>query len=523
MSDGGDSRERELQLYIDVGGTINICRGPTDEYLGYVLEELQQRNLAQFMVDESQIMFSEILTHAALAEKMPESMIFLKNVATGRVSGFKVTGGPQKFNELYRLILTHEPSLEYGPHSKNTRDGFINAVESALNDADIRDVDMTFVDIGNVDRLSQEVGVSKANVRKFTDEVETRLRSESLDGDALGRIDNGKYGIVHKSGVNLTGLRSELEEMAQSVDPDGMALAVATATIDLEDAGAMGEEAIRDALGHAVDEFLDTGIDAVIFDTLGASQAAFIEKRISRTDLLKQCLKQQTLTCGLRIVCDLSNWSADHLLAEFRADLDTDGLGADEILKLTEKEPSLRTEVDVAQCRFIMESSDLDQVGVGVNIAVRSLLDQDVIGRLLEFAKRAPERRVILRITGVKGVPIERIQALDTLRKAGFRVALMGSEIGSVTEERLKSMPIDYILLDPNLVTNVDQLKLSLNGLAGMAKRCAANGIRVVFEGVVNPEAAKLLGKIGKVFVTGPYFGDPVDTLSEITLPVKAA
>lgn len=518
----GDQRERTFQLYIDDSGRVHICRGATDVYLGYNLEQLQRHRLTEFLVEESQIIYSEILTHAALAEPMPETILYLKNIATGWVAGFRVEGGPQKFNDLFRLKCIHEPSLEYGPQSKNHRDGFIAAVETAINSSETA-VDMTFVDIGDVGGLTKKHGTNAANVKRFTDDVETRIRSESIGGDALGRIDNGKYGFIHKTGTNLDSLKGDIERMAQSVDPEGLALSVATATIDLDDAEGMAEDAIRDALGHAVDEFMDTGIDAVIFDTLGASQTAFIEKRKTRTELLREVLDRELLTCGLRVVCDLSNWSADHLLAEFRADLDSDGLGAAEILNLTEKEPDLRTEVDVAQCRYIMGSEELDQVGVGVNLAVRSLLDPNVVQRLLDFAKRAPGRRVILRILGVKGVPIERIAAFDTLRKAGFKIALSGSEIGTVTEDRLKKLPIDFIMLDPSLVVNLDQLKLSLKGLAGMAKRCAAHGISVIFEGVVEPEAAKMLARIGKVYVTGPYFGDPVDSINDIKLPVKAA
>ncbi len=522
MADSNIQRDRTFQLYIDEGGRIHICRGETDSFLGYSIEQLQQRSLIEFLVEESQIMYSEILTYAALAEPMGDSLLYLKNAKSGRVGAFRVNGGPQRFNDLFRLTCVFEPSLEYGPQSKNHRDGFIAAVEDAINSTDA-EVDMTFVDIGDVDELKKSGSANSATVKKFTSNVETRLRSESLGGDAVGRIDSGKYGIVHKSGTNLDVLKDDLTRMAQQVDPKGVALNVATATVDLDDAEGMAEEAIRDALGHAVDEFMDAGIDSVIFDTLGASQTAFIEKRKTRTELLREVLDRELLTCGLRVVCDLSNWSADHLLAEFRADLDSDGLGAAEILKLTEKEPDLRTEVDIAQCRYIMGSEALDQVGIGVNLAVRSLLDPKVVQRLLEFAKRAPGRRVILRILGVKGVPIERIAAFDTLRQAGFKIALAGSELGSVTEERLKQMPIDFIMLDPSLVVNLDQLKMSLNGLAGMAKRCAENNITVIFEGVVEPEAAKLLGKIGKVYVTGPFFGDPVDNIDEIKLPVKAA
>lgn len=521
--DGDSEAERRtFQLYIDESGRVAMARGNADRWLGTALPDLEGRSIAEFAAEESQFAISEILVQAALREFLPKSLFFMRDLRTGSVSGFEVTGKPQTFNELYRLNFVQDPDMEYGPQSKNSREGFVGAVERAIQDAveNERDIDMTFLDIGDVSRLGSIQGLNPDDVRRFTDRVETRLKAESLGGDALGRVDRGKYGLVHDRNADMSGLRTELEGYAKDVDPGGQALRVDASTVAL-DADTLETGDIRTALEHAVDEFADTGIDAVIFDTLADSQASYLDRRQSRTALLARCLEDDVLACAFSPVCDIAKWTTHHLTSEFRANLDDDGLGAAEILKLTDGDDDLRTQVDTAQCRYILTHEALDDVGVSVNIAIRSLLDPGVIGMLLDFRRKAPQRMVILRLNGLDKIPWEKVQALDILRRAGFAIALYGRDVGAVTAEKLEAIPADYILLDPSFVVNLDQLKRGLPMMANMVSRCREYGIRIVFEGVLESAGARLLSKIEGALCNGPYFGEPVESLDRLKLPVQ--
>jgi EAL domain-containing protein (putative c-di-GMP-specific phosphodiesterase class I) len=517
-----DAERRTFQLYIDESGRIAMARGNADRWLGEAPSDLEGRYITEFAAEESQFAISEILAHAALREFLPGSLFFLKETRTGSVSGFEVTGKPQNFNDLFRLNFVQDPTMEYGPQSKNSRQGFVGAVERAIQqavEAD-RDIDMTFLDIGDVGRLSSVTGVDSEGVRRFTERVEDRLRESSLDGETVGRVDAGKYGVVHGRDLDLDGLRNELQSYARDIDPEGQALEVAASTVALESDNLETSD-IRTALEFAVDEFADTGIDAVIFDTLADSQASYLDRKETRTALLTRCLEEDVLTCAFVPVCDIENWTAHHLIAEFRANLEDDGLGAAEILKLTDGDHDLRGQVDGAQCRYILTHDDLGEIAVAVNVALRSLLDPGVIGMLLDFKTRNTERRVILRLSGLDEIPWEKVQALSILRRAGFQIALHGGDVGAVTAEKLESLPADYIILDPSFVVNLDQLKRALPMLANMVKRCAEYDIRIVFEGLLEASAARMLSKVSGALCGGAYFGDPVENLESLKLPVR--
>lgn len=518
-----DIERRSFQLYVDDSGRIATARGNVDRWLGLSEADLKGRSLVEFVAEESQFAVSEVLVQAVLREHLPPSLYFVVDQRTKAASGFEVTGKPQSFNDLYRLNFVQDPSMEYGPQSKNTRGGFVGAVETAISQAieEDKDIDMTFVDIGDVGRLGSLAGVDVEGVRKFTEKVESRLKAESLGGDSLGRVENGKYGLVHDREANLTDLKTEIEDYARQMDPEGQALSIDTATVAL-DAENVAVEDIRTALEHAVDEFADTGIDAVIFDTLADSQAAFLDRRETRIALLNQCLSAEVLTCAYLPVCDITKWETHHLFAELRANLEDDGLGAAEILKLTNEDPDLRTKVDVAQCRYILTEESLDDVAVSVNVAIRSLMDAEVVRMLLDFRQRAPNRRVILRLQGMDEVPLDKAYALEILRQAGFAIAMNGKDVGTVTAEKLETLPTDYILLDPSFVTNLEQLKRGLSMLNAMVERCRDYDIAIVFEGVIESSAARMLGKIEGALCNGPYFGTPVEDLNQIQIPLQS-
>lgn len=517
-----DAERRTFQLYIDESGRIAMARGNADRWLGEAPGDLEGRYISDFAAEESQFAISEILVQAALREFLPASLFFMRESRKGSVSGFEVTGKPQNFNDLFRLNFVQDPTMEYGPQSKNSRQGFVGAVERAIEQAieEEADIDMTFVDIGDVGRLGSVSGIDAEGVRRFTEKVEDRLRSQSLDGETVGRVDRGKYGVVHGRDADMSTLRDEIESYARDIDPEGQALDVGTSTVALQ-AEDLDTGDIRTALEHAVDEFADTGIDAVIFDTLADSQASYMDRKETRTALLNRCLEEDVLTCAFVPVCDIANWTAHHLIAEFRANLEDDGLGAEEILKLTDGDHDLRSQVDGAQCRYILTHDALGEIDVAVNVALRSLIDPRVIGMLLDFKTKTVGRKVILRLSGLDEIPWERVQALSVLRRAGFGIALNGKDVGAVTAEKLQSLPADYILLDPSFVVNLDQLKRGLPMLANMVKRCAEYGIEIVFEGLLESSAARMLSKINGALCGGPYFGDPVESLDSLKLPVR--
>ncbi len=517
--DSSDAHARTIQLLIDIGGEVASVQGAHDRWLGKSKEALTGNPITVLVNEESAILVSEILCKAALEEPMEEFVLFLEGVDR-QVLGSRVTGRPLSRNpDYYHLEILIDPSIAYAPKAKNSPKGLVDTVRRTMLQNRNADLDLTFVDVGDMDRLTDDLGIGDDELERFRDQVSNRINSESV-GDTLSEVDNGKFGFVHKAGANLRSLESDLRNYAADVDPLEQVLAIGTSTVSL-DQGALDEEQIATAIAHAVDEFVDSGLDAIIFDTLEASQAAWIDKRVNRTALLVDVLDKGNMTVAFRVVVDAGAWEADHLFSEFRADLEEDGFGADEILSLTKNDPALRKRVDLEQCRTVVAISGANRTGIALQIAIRSLLDPALLQKLLDFAKGGLNGAVILRIEGLTPEILPRITALQTLRDAGFRIALFGTEIGAISEERLTTLPADYIVLDPTLALDAEALRRSLPALAGLAERCGANGIGVIFDGVIDQDSINLLGTINGALAAGPYYGDPITDPTNAPMPVR--
>lgn len=520
IDDSDNVRERRFDFVIDVGGDILGVTGFSKNVLGYGREEIRQRNLSQFIHPDSEILLTEITYCVAMQQPMEQMILFLKGTEH-RVLGCTVMGQPvTNADDHFLLRFEWDPGLELKSRPKNSPQGLVDDVQRLMDQHADKDLDLTFVDIGNVDDAVESLGLSDQEADDFQRQVEDRLRRDSVDGKTINRVESGKYGLVAQRGLDVGSLTDDLQTYAGDIDPSGATLSVGTTAIELDSDG-MSHDDITHAVSHAIDEFVESGLDAIIFDTLADSQASWVDKRANRTEMLQEAVENDQLSVVFRPTLEPKAWIAEHLLAEFRADLEDDGLGVDEIISLTADKPELRSAVDMAQCRFIVDSEGLENIGIALKLSIRSLLTPGMMEGLIEFAHYYPDRRVILRLEGLTPDQVGRISAIQILRKAGFGVALIGKEIGAISEEVLKTLPADYIILDSSFAIDADNLKRSLPALGSMAKRCADYGIKTIFEGVVDIRSVRLLAPVPGVLIMGDYLGSPVSNPGQLTLPTE--
>lgn len=518
IHDGSDTAQlRRFVLIVDVGGSVVSAAGAHRNVLGYDHTALERMSLAELLHEESRIFLSEITYKAALRESLGPFAVFLEG-AEGRALGCRVEGRPAaSAGEAYRLEFEFDPALERSPKPRDSKEELTESAARAMAMHADRELGLTFVELGDVGVLGDNLGLEENRIDGFRRQVRDRLERESLE-NSVSEVDSGKYGLVHDAAANLTALHADLQGYAASLDPDGKALAVRRATVALA-AGGLDPEQVESAIAHAIDGFAAAGLDSVIFETLEDSHAAWLDRRADRTEMLRDALARDRLRVVFRPVVVASSWSVDHLLAELRADLDEDGLGVEEIVSLTRDDAALRTEVDKAQCRCIFSGNAPEQNGVAISLAIRSLLDPWMLPALLDFARDNPECRIVLRFEGLTPGEASRVAALQVLRDAGFGVALLGKEVGAVTEQALAALPADYLILDPSFAVDSETLGSSMPVLAGLVGRCRDKGKAVLFEGVASASAVRLIAGVRGALVSGPYFGEPVPSPDKLRLP----
>ncbi|WP_420547160.1 EAL domain-containing protein [Curvivirga sp.] len=519
-----DNPEERFMLVVDEVG--NILRGNKNAltWLDQKPQDLAEKNIADILAPPSQMLASDIIVNAVSGFHMDLQPAFVFG-AKRLVKGFQMMGEPVdpdgsiSDTTEYRLRFQYDASLSAESNPMNSAKGFANSVNDILKHSE-EDLDMTFVSVGDVDGLATNLNLSKDQIDNFTKNMEDRLRESSLDQAALGQVSSGKYGVLHKSQADLSGMHEDIKGLAQEIDPEGKALNVETKTMSL-DADGLEDDELADALSHAIDSFAESGLDDLIYDNLGSAHTAYLDHKSDRLSILKEVISKDQLSVVYQPVVNVHKWCTDHLWAEIRADLEDDGLGVEEIIKFTRDNLDLRVQVDEAQCRFIETDDWYKGCPVAITLHVRSLLKEDVVMRLLKFASTAGDTKVILRISGFSPNDLSRLSALSTLKQSGFSIALYGEELGAINSQMLTELPADYIILEDGFTESTAHLKASLAMLEKMEQRCLQHDIKLVFDGIREEDTATALAKLKVAVATGSYFGDHVSDLADLRYPIQ--
>jgi len=494
---------RGFTLVLTDEGDVAEARGDVTGLLGYTPKSLVGRSLAELMHPDAATILSEILVAAASDCMLPESVFYFADVHETRVA-FHIIGRPvpRRFDRMQLLCVYAAELDRVGPLG---RDGFADRIDRALRRGEEGDYSLTFVDLGDIGQL-RALGLDEDSIRSFATQVEDHLRRASADGATAERVEDGRYGLLTRRGDDLGSLRESLEAQVRDIDPHGQVLKVAATSFDLDRETLAGEEA-TEILRHAVDVFADGGLDAVIFDDLASVSIALSSRRQDRAALLREALSTDDVVLRYSPIVALTNARVDHLLAELAIEQLDDDMDWEEIQDVCARTDGLRHDVDLAVARLALAEAPQAPLPVAIEVDVASLTDRTILAGLLGHAQKYPDHGIILRIEGFDQDRLNRVSALQSIRRAGLKVALKGTEIGVISPDKLVSLPADFIRMDPSLVLEPVALKAQRPMISIMVQRCRQHGISVQFEGVTRADVMELLTGIPGVLASGPVFG----------------
>lgn len=508
---------RGFTLVLSGDGEVADARGDVTGLLGLTPRSLVGRSLTELMHPDSVTILSEILVAAASDGLLPESVLYLNDAHETRVA-FHIIGRPvPRRPDRMQLLCVYAAELDHV--GVEGRDGFADRIDRALRRGGDEDYSLTFVDLGDMGQL-RALGLDEDSIRSFTSQVEDQLRRASADGATAERVEDGRYGLLTRRGSDLGALRQSLEAHVRDIDPHGQVLKVATTSVDLDRETLAGEDS-ADILRHAVDVFADGGLDAVIFDDLAAVSVALSSRRQDRAALLREALAAQDVVLRYSPIIALTNARVDHFLAELAIERLEDDMDWHEMQDVCAREDGLRRDVDLALTRLALAETPHAPLPVAIEVDIASLTDRTILAGLLGHAQKYPQNGIILRIEGFDQERLNRVSALQSIRRAGLKVALKGTEIGVVSPDKLAGLPADFIRMDPSLVLEPVALRSQRPMIGIMVQRCREHGISVQFEGVSRTDVMELLTGIPGVLASGPVFGpserDPELALIPVT------
>lgn len=143
----------------------------------------------------------------------------------------------------------------------------------------------------------------------------------------------------------------------------------------------------------------------------------------------------------------------------------------------------------------------------------------------LEDAARAhdlPPRSLRIALPTAALVGDEELQrALRRLRQTGVTVALEGFGTGSSSLAGLRQLPIDLVVVDPDIVRRAEEGGAARLVLASTLRVAASLGLPLVAAGVQTPAQLEMLRTLGCTLAQGPLLCGPVDA-SALTRRIRS-
>lgn len=166
-------------------------------------------------------------------------------------------------------------------------------------------------------------------------------------------------------------------------------------------------------------------------------------------------------------------------------------------------------------CRFIHRWSEtLDVPILSVNLSVITLLDDGLVGKLVNIAskyKLVPNQLEIeITESAMVGNPEEVFGKINELRAEGFTISLDDFGSGMSSLNRLKDINIDVLKIDREFLTsNLSDARglLIIKGVIMLSKRLK---ILTIAEGVETKEQVAFLQALKCDYAQGYYFGKPM-------------
>jgi EAL domain-containing protein (putative c-di-GMP-specific phosphodiesterase class I) len=150
---------------------------------------------------------------------------------------------------------------------------------------------------------------------------------------------------------------------------------------------------------------------------------------------------------------------------------------------------------------------------VTVNVSPRQLLDPGFPIRVDRAIRMAgvPARRLALEIT--EAVAVEdfetTVRHLEELRGIGCRIGLDDFGSGYSSLSYLHRLPVDFLKLDRELVSEVDTSDGAFQVVSSAVALGQALGVATVAEGIERPAQAEALARMGCLYGQGWLFGRP--------------
>jgi len=503
----------DLRIIYASGATKNLVGREHRELIGYRLLEMIGEN-DRLMVQAA----LDVLPNNArmnplfiqLADRDDRPLV---------LSGYRMDQGQRRFY----LTMARAGAWPVGRPSSEHRDretGLLDApafAEAAARGAELArmanaDSRLTLFEMLGLDRAQQSLGPRKT--MQLMAEVGALMRAESLDGMTAGRVDEARFGLLHRADFDPGVLEADLAKTIRETAGHAAKVSFERITIDLP-ANAMGVEDSGRVLAYTVRRFAQRGAGPFTIRSLSDGMQQMLTDTVARVSALKESVAARDFNIALQPIVWLKDRRPHHFEALARP---KSGGSPAEIVAFAEQIGMVQ-DFDMMIARRVVELMRRgDAIGCPLEIAINvSALSLESDAFIAEFRKllkgpAAFRRRLLIEVTESMQLRDLHLaeQVLQQLRADGHRICLDDFGAGAASFQYIQALSVEFVKIDGAYVRKLT----TGNGreraiLRAMASLCRDLDIGTIAEMVETEEEARHLLEIGVAFGQGYLFGRP--------------
>ncbi len=340
-----------------------------------------------------------------------------------------------------------------------------------------------------------------------------RLSSDRRFGGrvlAVGRISDARYGILHDGPLDAGGLRRHARRLARELVPGAPLLQLTSTAIRLRP-GSGRSDIVATAAVYVMAR-LASDADSSLALLRRSSLAQLMVETTSRIGTLRQILERGDFDLAHQPIIDFRTGKIHHTEALIRF---RDGGPPNQWIALAEA-ADIVTELDIAVCRRAIALAGAMPVSApafAMNLSGRSLENGDFVGQLRSLLAPYPMLAAKLMFELTETAVVRDIEAVDNavqeLRRLGFKVCLDDFGAVATSIHYLRSIKVDYVKIDGLFARSCLRNPNDRSILSHVMALCRGSGAGVIVEMIETAEQAEAFRGLGADFAQGSYFGSP--------------
>ena len=511
----------DVLLELDSEEKVAFAAGAAGPLVGRKPEDLIGTPLEDIIAPQDRSLVREVLGIARKRGRIDNMNVRLQGAA-GPTAPLSITGhwlddlGGHYFLA-FRMGATTAKTASGARLARDTESGLYNAdsfaevvkqrVESGA-DAD-GDSKMTLIALPGYEDLRERLGEDAE--QDLLNTVGACLRANSVDGDAAARIDDDRFGLVHKADLDISVLEDKISEFTREVDPTGQGIEVESGTVDVADAN-ISEEDLANGLLYTINRFR-TAKGADFIKNLSSNLSTLVNEAGQSVTAFRQVVVNADFDVAYQPIIDVMTGDIHHYEALARFHADKEGQSPYERITFAE-ETGLISEFDLAMVRKVVSwLANTPRYRVAVNMSGHSVLNLHYINALhtLLLGNQWARDRLMFEVT--ESGRIEDLQAanrfIQTLRKEGYHVCLDDFGAGAANFEYISILEVDTIKIDGPALKTAQKTDRGRAYLRALAIMCRELRIDTIAEMIDDEEGLQFVRNCRIQHVQGYLFGKP--------------